>query len=191
LYCWVAAVGFIALASVWSVRGEAVEGAAVVSHALAWISWAGGTAAWVAARNVEADEARLGLVSLAALRGTSPREFSMARVAATTTLVARAVGLPALVLALCAGFLGRASGGGIAVVKLAGAVLLYAVLFGVAFGGVARLSSRVSPRHGRIVFIALVLGPELLRGLFGDVPTLVSGFANLIDLVTATGSAAA
>jgi hypothetical protein len=128
---------------------------------------------------------------LAALRGASPRAFATARVVATTILVARAVGLPALVLAVFAGVLGRASSSSIAAVAVGGAVVAYSLLFGIAFGGVARLSSRVSARHGRLVFVALVLGPELLRGVLGDVPTLVSGFADLIDLMMGTGGASA
>lgn len=191
LYAWAAAIGYIALVSAWSARGEGVEGAAVVDHALVWISWAGGAAAWAAARNVEAEEARLGLPSLASLRGTSPRAFFIARTVATAALVARAVALPAMLLAVCSGLLGRASGGAVTTIKTTGGVFVYALLFGIAFGGVARLSSQVSARHGRIVFVALVLGPELLRGVIGDVPTLVSGFGMLIELMTGMGSAAA
>jgi hypothetical protein len=186
LYAWAAAIGYIALAGVWSARGENVAGAALVARVLAWISWAGGSAAWVASRHVEAEEARLGLTGLAALRGASPRAFFVARTVATVALVARVVGLPALLASVCMAVLGRASGAA----GLIGATIVYAVLFGVAFGGLARLSSGVSPRHGRLVFVALVLGPEVLRGVLGDVPALITGFGELIDLLFGVGGTA-
>jgi hypothetical protein len=110
----------------------------------------------------------------------------VARVVATVVLVARVVGLPALLVSVCVAALGRASGAA----SLVGATILYALLFGVAFGGLARLSSSVSPRHGRIVFVALVLGPEILRSVLGDVPALVTGFGELIDLLFGVGGAA-
>jgi hypothetical protein len=190
LYAWAAALGYVALAGAWSVRGESVAEAQLVARARVWISWAGGTAAWVAARNVEVEETRLGLTGLAALRGASPRAYLVARVAATMMLVARVVGLPAVAAAVCVAALG-----GISAVRVGpsvvGATLMYALIFGVVFGGAARLASSVSPRHGRVVFVALVLGPEVLRGAIGDVPGLVSGFAELIDLLFGVGSASA
>lgn len=184
LYAWAAATGYVALAGVWTFKGENVAAAPLVARALVWISWAAGTAAWVAARNVEDEEARLGLTGLAALRGASPQAFLVARTVATAMLVARVVGLPALVASVCVVALGRVSG-----LSIIGATLVYSLLFGIVFGGVARLSSSVSPRHGRIVFVALVLGPEILRGVMGDVPGLVSGFAELIDLLFGMGGA--
>jgi hypothetical protein len=178
------------MAGAWSVRGESVSEAHLVARALVWISWAGGSAAWVAARNVEEEETRLGLTGLAALRGASARAYLAARTAATMMLVARVVGLPAVAASVCVTALG-----GISAVRsglsLVGATMAYAVLFGVVFGGAARLSSSVSPRHGRVVFAALVLGPELLRGALGDIPALASGFAELIDLLLGVGSASA
>src|SRR6185503_16372721 len=109
-YAWAAAIGYVALAGAWSVKGENVAGAALVARALVWISWAGGSAAWVASRPVEEEEARLGLTGLAALRGASLRTFFVARVVATIVLVARVVGLPALFVSVCMATLGRASG---------------------------------------------------------------------------------
>jgi hypothetical protein len=100
-------------------------------------------------------------------------------------LVARVVGLPAVVASIGLVALGGVSGvrPGASVV---GATIVYALLFGVVFGGVARLSSSMSPRHGRIVFVALVLGPELLSAM-GDVPGLVFGFSQLIELLFGSG----
>lgn len=186
LYAWAAAIGYVGLAGAWSAKGEVVVGAALVARALVWISWAGGSAAWVASRPIEDQEARLGLTALAALRGASPRTFVVARALATMGLVARVVGLPALFVSVFVAVLGRAPGAAAVV----GATIVYAILFGIAFGGLARLSSSVSPRHGRIVFVALVLGPEILRGALGDVPALVTGFGYLIDLLFGVGGAA-
>ena len=190
LYAWAAALGYVALAGAWSVRGEGVAEAPLVARALVWISWAGGSAAWVASRNVEEEETRLGLTALAALRGASPRAYQVARTSATVMLVARTVGLPAVVASVCVAALGGVSGSRPGL-SLVGATIVYALLFGVVFGSVARLSSSVSPRHGRVVFVALVLGPEMLRTVMGDVPALVSGFAELIDLLLGVGSASA
>lgn len=192
IYAWAAAVTYLALAASWWSRGDDVGVGAIVSRALVWISWSGGVAAWVTARHVEADEARLGLDELAALRGASPRAFAGARITATMALVARVVGLPSIALTASILLLARsiAAGGAAAITLFAGAIV-YSLLFGVTFGGLARLSSHLSPRHGRVLFVALALGPEVLRGVIGDVPSLVSGFGELIDLVTSSGGTAA
>jgi len=191
IYAWAAAVTYAVLGAMWSARGDGVQSSAIVGRALVWISWAGGVAAWVTARRVEADEARLGLNELAALHGASPRAFFVARVVATMTLVARAVAFPGVLLCVLLPALTRAPEGAAAGVLLAVRVVIYAMVFGAVFGGLARLSSQLSPRHGRLLFVALVIGPEVMRGVFGDLPSLVSGFGELIELLVGPGGVAA
>jgi hypothetical protein len=191
LYAWAAAVTYVALGAAWAARGDDVSPGGIVARALIWISLAAGVVAWATARHVEADETRLGLDELAALRGASPPAFQVSRVLATMWLVVRAVAFPSVFL--CLGLLAvyRASGGVAAWLFLVVRVTVYSLLFGIAFGGLSRVSSRLSPRHGRLVFVALVLLPEVMRSVFGDAPTLISGFGELIDLFVGQGGASA
>lgn len=161
---------------------------AIVARALLWIAWAGGLAAWVLARGVEDRDDRLGVTALAALRGVSTRALSAARFAATAWLVARVVMGPGIVLSVAVAALGRAP---LDLAAILPAVIAYAALFGAAFGGLARLASRLNPRHGRLVFVALLAGPEMLRGVFDDMPTLITGFAGLADLLLGVGGVSA
>ncbi len=188
LYAWAASFAYIALAAAWSARDENIAPSAIVARALLWIAWAGGLAAWVLSRGVEARDDRLGITALAALRGVPRRALMAARVAATAWLVARVVMGPGIVLSVAVAVIDRAPG---ALAALLPAVIAYAALFGMAFGGLARLASRLNPRHGRVVFLALVLGPEMLRGVFDDMPTLVTGFSGLADLLFGVGGLSA
>jgi len=188
VYAWAAALGYATLAAIWSTRGDSVSPSALVYRALVWISWAGGVSAWALARNVEDADARLGLDALAALRGASPRDVFVARIVATAAFVARTVALPGIVLCVTVAILARSP---TSAAEIAATVLVYAILFGIVFGCLARFASHVSPRHGRIVFAALVLGPELLRSVFDDVPTLIAAFGGLIDLFLGFGGTAA
>ena len=175
LYAWAAAIGYVSLVAAWSARTENLAASPIVARALMWISYAGALAAWTLARNVEAEGTRLGLDALAMLRGASPRALASARV----------VAVPAVALTVAVVVLVGSTRGAIALVA---SVLVYALLFGATFGGLARLASRLNPRHGRLVFVALVVGPELLRGALGDdMPTFVSGFGSLLDVLLGFG----
>lgn len=145
-------------------------------------------AAWVLSRNVEEHDDRFGLTALAAARGVSARSLTAARFGATALLVARVVGWPGAFLCVAVGVITKEPA---ALATSLAAVIAYAGIFGAAFGGLARLASRLNPRHGRLVFLALVLGPEMLRSAFEDMPTPIGGFSRLIELLFAGGGISA
>lgn len=185
-YAWMIAVVHIVLL----VLGGATAGvrpAAVVAAALRLMSFAGGVVAWGAARDASPDALASGFSALASERGISKRERRLAHALSVMRVVARAVGLPAVCLALASEiwaphpFLGA--------MGLAVAVSLYAIALGVVLGGLARLAAFASPRHGRILFAVIILGPYVAPAELGDAPNIVRGFSTLLLHVAALGGA--
>jgi hypothetical protein len=64
-----------------------------------------------------------------------------------------------------------------------------AIAFGVVLGALSRWAATLSPRHGRLVLAALVVGPMAMGDSLGNVPGVVSSFGWLIDRIAAVGGA--
>lgn len=186
LYAWMIAVVHVALFAFGGASAD-VRPAAVVASALRLMSFAGGVVAWGAARDSSSEAMARGFGALASERGMSSGEQRLAHAFSVMRVVARSVGLPALCLVLASGIwaphpiLGAAG--------LALAVALYAIALGVALGGLARLSALASPRHGRILFAIVVLGPCVAPSEPGPVPSIVRGFSILLAHVAKLGGA--
>lgn len=187
LYAWGAALSSGALLSWASTGGEDSALVSVLPLSVTGMSWAAGLVACAAARDVVGEERAMGLDGLWALRGVSPPEQARARMLATIRVVTGALAWPALALTLFAMVLSFSPAAATALVPWALGVAAYAIVFGCALGVLARWSSWLFGQHGRAVFLALTLGPHLLRGVFEDVPSIVSFFARLLHHVSSLG----
>jgi hypothetical protein len=184
-YGWAIACGHGAISVFLRARGDLDGIAAVVPAALVSLSWAAGIVAWAAARDTGRDERDGGIVALAESRGAAPGERTHARLLATIKVVGRAVGFPGSVLAGLAFALSPTVRAAVVV----GAVTCYAAVFGAVLGGLARGAARVSPKHGRALFAAVVLGPFMLRDTLPNA-SVVSLFSWLIERVPWLGGVA-
>jgi hypothetical protein len=160
VYPWLICLGSAALFGL-SRDARGVRAAAVVASAVGLMSWAAGFVALEAARDAEPDDRERGLRAVASERGFSRSEQEWGRALATIRVVARSVGLPGTLLALVAGAC-AAPGARVALASsLAASIAIYAVALGAVLGGTARLCARALPRHGRILFVLLMLGPSV------------------------------
>lgn len=176
-YAWMIAVVHVLLLVLGGATAD-VRPAAVVASALRLMSFAGGVVAWGAARDASPDVMVCGFSALASERGISSREQRLAHALSVMRVVARAVGLPAVCLAISSEiwvphpFLGA--------LRLAVSVSLYAIVLGVVLGGLSRLVALASPRHGRILFAIIILGPYVAPTELGAAPNIVRGFSMLL-----------
>jgi hypothetical protein len=171
----------------WLAHGDSQALAAAVPLALTWISWAVGLAALSSARDLSRAERRNGVFAASKARGADALSRRRATVVATMLVLARSVGLPGVLTVGIAFAVARSAGGGIPVLSFALGVIGYALVYGIVLGGLSRWAAALSPRHGRFVFAALVLGPWLLRDVVPDVPSVVSALAALLRHVAAAG----
>lgn len=176
VYPWLTAVGYAALLGL-SRGAKDVRPAAVVAAALGLMSWAAGAVAFESARDAEPDDRERGLRAVASERGFSHAEQQWARAIATIRVVARAVGLPGMALVLLAGASAPRGGHVVLVLTLAPCVAAYGLALGAVLGGVARLCARALPRHGRILFALVVLGPYALPSESGSLPSIPAAFS--------------
>lgn len=132
----------------------------------------------------------MGLSGLWVLRGVSAPDQARARLIATIWVVAISWGLPAFVLSVWAVSLSRSVAQSFSPLPWLIGITAYAVCFGLVLGVLARWASRLSQQHGRLVFLALALGPHLLHSAFEDVPSVVSGLAALLHDVAVLGNLA-
>lgn len=132
----------------------------------------------------------MGMGGLWVLRGVSPSEQARARLVATILVVTNSLALPALLLSIWAMSLSRSVAQSFSPIPWLIGMTAYAVCFGLVLGVVARWASRLSAQHGRLVFLALALGPHLLRSAFEDVPSVVAGLAALLHGVAILGNLA-
>jgi hypothetical protein len=185
-YAWMIAVVHVTLLALGGATAD-VRPAAVVASALRLMSLAGGVVAWGAARDSSPDAFARGFGACASERGMSGREQRLAHALSAMRVVARSVGLPGVCLVLASGiwvpepFLAAA--------RLALSVALYAIALGAVLGGLARLAAFASPRHGRILFAIVVVGPYAAPSELGAVPNIVRGFSTLLTHVAGLGGA--
>ena len=183
------ALGYAIAMLVLATSGAAVVADVLVVRALGWLSWlAAGAAALSAARDLAALDTQQGMVALAAQRGFSGYLLEPARTAAAAYAITRVLAIPALALALLALALSPGIGLIGPRVVLCAAVLAYSALLGVTLALLARWSSALSPRHGRSVMLGLVFLPELAAAALGDVPSVPSAFADLLDAAQGIGA---
>jgi hypothetical protein len=182
------AAGF-AIVLIAAGREGAALAPAVVTRALAWLSWVvAGSAALAAARELGARGPDDGFAALAAQRGVPATALLPARVLAAALRIARAVALPGLVLALLAAGLADSAarlGSGLV---LALKVLAYSALLGGTLALLARWSARLLPQRAGLLLAAIVLLPEVVRDTWSDVPSLPHLFGTLLDRFPTRGA---
>src|SRR5262249_37670113 len=112
------------------------------------------------------------------------------RLLSTMAVVCVAVLLPALLVMLAALVLAPSARAFLVMVPLAALVAGYSVLYGVAFGAVARWSAALSRSHARLVFTLVVFGPVLASAAIGPTPSLPAAFEWLLERIRELGSGA-
>jgi hypothetical protein len=167
-----------------SERASAIHG--FVQAALVSLSWVVGALAALGSAQALADQPeRDALAALSRQRGFTQSAVVRARTGATTVLVARLVGVPALLLVL----VGVARGGSLPwALSVAPAVLVYAFALGLALALLAQFSAELSPRHPRALLTLLVLGPLLISLAYPAVPSLPRLFSALLSQLLAAGA---
>ncbi len=157
-------------------------------RATEWLAWlAAGVAALATARDLAAADDRDGFTALTLERGYTRRDLSVARTAATARAIARAAGLPALVLAAMALLLSGTPALAARRAVLCVALLGYVGLLAIMLALLARWAASLSPRRPRSVFLVLVLGPYLAHAAWPLVPSVPSFFGGLVSHLLAIG----
>ena len=160
---------------------EPRQAAALWARALATASWVAGVGALSLARDIAARDTGSGLTSLARLRGYGDQTLERARTLAGALRLAGAIATPGLLVAMAALLRLRSVSGALLALGLGLLSLPYAALLGSALSALARLSSKLLPEYGRLLFLALVLGPWLVAlGTSSPVPSLPGAFAWLL-----------
>lgn len=151
------------------------------ARALATASWVAGVGALSLATELGARDATQGLTGLARLRGFGERQLENARVVAGALRLSTTVLVPGLMLALATLLRFRTLHGTAVALGLAFATLPYALLVGCLLAALGRACSGWLPGRGRLLLLALVLGPWCLgSGLGLPIPSLPSTFAWLL-----------
>lgn len=151
------------------------------ARALVTASWVAGVGALSLATDLGARDVTQGLTGLARLRGFGERQLEHARVAAGALRLSTTVLVPGLMLALATLLRFRTLHGTAVALGLAFATLPYAALVGSTLAVLGRACSGWLPGRGRLLLLALVLGPWLLgSGLGLPVPNLPGAFAWLL-----------
>jgi hypothetical protein len=144
-------------------------------------SWVAGVGALSLARDLAARDAAQGLTSLARLRGFGDRVVERARTVSGALTLTVAVAAPGLLVALAALLRFRTLAGALTALALALLTVPYALLLGSVLAVLARLCSRLLPERGRMLLMAIVLGPWLLAlGTGTNVPSIPGAFAWLL-----------
>lgn len=152
------------------------------ARCLTTASLVAGIGALSLARDIKARDTTQGLVGLARLRGFGEGALERARTMAGALRLTTAVAVPGLLVALAAVLKLRSLPGALQGLTLVLFTLPYAALVGGSLAVLARLSSRLLPDHGRLLFLAIVLGPWLLAmGTGATLPNLPGAFSWLIE----------
>lgn len=159
-------VGFAALALVLRVEGAPVERLIVKASGLA--AWLIGVPVALAAADDRASrDLRDGIDALAAARGVSARSLEGARVLGAMIEATYAMALPlgglALFLVALAGSPARA----LARLGLTLAAIAFAALAGATLGGLGAACGAVGRARGRLLLLAVLLGPWALAEAYG------------------------
>jgi hypothetical protein len=159
-----------------------------------WLAWvAGAPLALAIARDRITQDREDGIDTLAACRGISPAALESIRMLAAMEQVARAIGIPAVVV--CGVFTAMAGSldAALAGLRLVLAVAVFSVVAGVVVGATAAVCGRIGRRRGRSLLLAVVLGPWLLASLAGPSVWSIPGVLNallvfLLRLATSGGA---
>jgi hypothetical protein len=163
------AAGFAVVAVVLRVSdGAEAQLSGLVITAAHWIAWiAGAPLAFAAAEDRRAIDRAEGIDALAAARGVSAAGLESARLLAAMAEIARAIGLPLVLLAaLTAGVADRSS---VALHRagLAAGAAAFAIIAGVTLGGFGAACGRIGRERGRWLLFAVIAGPWVLADLAG------------------------
>jgi hypothetical protein len=154
-------------------------------RALATASWVAGVGALTLATDLAARDASLGLTGLARLRGFGEPQLERARALAGAMRLSTTVLVPGLMVALAVLLRFRTLHGSVVALGLALAALPYAVLVGGTLAFLGRACSLWLPGRGRLLLLALVLGPWLLGlGLNAAMPSIPGAFGWLLHQLT-------
>jgi len=153
--------------------------------ALATVSWVAGVGALTLATDLAARDASQGITGLARLRGFGEPQLERARAVAGALRLSTTVLVPGLMVALAALLRFRTLHGSVVALGLALATLPYAVLAGSSLALLGRACSLWLPGRGRLLLLALVLGPWLFGlGLDAAVPSIPGAFGWLLHQLT-------
>lgn len=151
------------------------------ARCLATASWVAGVGALSLATDLAARDATQGLTSLARLRGFGEAQLERARSLAGAQRLATNVLVPSLMLAVTLLLRFRTLHATLVALGLLVMSAPYAALLGVTLARLARACSRWLPGRGRLLLMALALGPWLFGiGLHAHVPSIPGAFAWLL-----------
>lgn len=153
-------------------------------EALAWV--AGGAIALSVAGRATSDADRA-VVQLARQRGFSTRAIAWAELLAPGRRALRVVGAPAVLVAVLSLAFARDLATLLARLVLVLGVALFAVALALAVALLVSLSRALSGGRSRLVLLALVLVPEVLRTFVPSLPSVPSLLGALLDQVIAIG----
>lgn len=149
---------------------------------VATASWVAGIGALSLARDLSARDATSGLSSLSRLRGYGEAELERARVVAGSLRLGGTVLVPGIILSLGLLVSFHTWRGALVALSLAVLTLPYAALVGGSLAPLARACSRWLPGRGRLLLLAITLGPWLLgSGLQAHVPSIPAAFGWLLQ----------
>ena len=141
-----------------------------------------------AAGDLAARDSADGIDVLVRQRGHGERALEQTRVLAVSLRVARLIALPGLAVALIALLQTRSLAALPWNLYLCAVPLVYGLLLGAGVALFARGAARLLPAHGRALFALLVLGPELSRHVFSEVPSLPAVYGGLLDALDGWGT---
>lgn len=140
----------------------------LVPTAATWLAWAAAAPlALSAARDRRLLDRREGLDALAAPRGFSSSALEAARALGAMTTISRALGAPLVLLTIFTAALAGSLRLAIARLGLAALAAVFALVAGVTLGGLASICARLGRARGRLLLLAVVVGPWMLAGLLG------------------------
>lgn len=149
---------------------------------VATASWVAGVGALSLARDLAARDATSGLSSLSRLRGFGEAELERARTVAGALRLGSTVLVPGLIVSLGLLVSFHTFPGALMALSLSVLTLPYAALVGGTLAPLARACSRWLPGRGRLLLLAVTLGPWLLgSGLHAQVPSLPAAFGWLLE----------
>ena len=152
------------------------------ARCLVTASWVAGVGALSLATDLSARDAAQGLTSLARLRGFGEPQLERARTLAGALRLSTTVLVPGLMLSVASLLRFHTARGALVALALAVLTLPYAVLVGGILAPLARACQRFLPGRGRLLLLAIVLGPWLLgAGLDAEVPSIPAAFGWVLD----------
>lgn len=152
------------------------------ARCLATASWVAGVGALSLATDLAARDAAQGISGLARLRGFGEPELERARALSGAIRLASIVLVPGLLVSLASMLRYRTFDSALRALALGVSTLPYAALVGSVLALLARACHRSLPGRGRLLLLAVCLGPWLLaRGLDAKIPSLPAGFDWLLE----------